>query len=87
MIFNKRVETIWREISLMLLKPIKQEIRPERNKVIENYLNHYKLILEIFRLSYVYVLFVYYSACALILLYASVLLIFLFIEVTGKYIG
>ena len=87
MIFDKRVETIWREISLMFLKPIKEEIRPERNKVIENYLNHYKLILEIFRLSYVYVLFVYYSACALILLYASVLLIFLFIEVTGKYIG
>ena len=71
----------------MLLKPIKEEIRPEPNKLIGNYFHYYKLILEIFRLSFIFIIFIYYAICAIGILYSSVLLIFLFIEVAGKYIS
>lgn len=68
-------------------KPVKEEIHPGQNKLIENYFNHYKIILNIFKLSYVFFVFIYYAICALCALYASVLLLFVFITVSGKYIG
>jgi hypothetical protein len=87
MTFNKTAETIWGESSLMVLKPIKGEIRPERNMAIRNFFNHYRFALQIIKVACFFTVFVYYAICALYILYASVLLIVVFIEVTGKYIS
>lgn len=87
MTFNTTVETIWRENSLMLLKPIKEEIRPEPNNAIGNYFNHYSFALQIIKISCYFTVFVYYAICALYILYASVLLLVVYIELAGKYIS
>jgi len=71
----------------MLLKPIKDEIRPETNNLMGNYFNNYKLILEIFKLSFLFITFIYYAICAIGVSFSSVLLIIVFTEVIGKYIG
>lgn len=70
----------------MLIKPIKDDILLETNELMGNYFNHYKVILGIYRISFFVVIFIYYAICALNLLYAFVLLLFVFIEVAGKYI-
>jgi len=71
----------------MLLKPVKGEIRPELNKAIGNYFYQYIFALQIIKISCFFTVFVYYAICAIGILYSSVLLIFLFIEVAGKYIS
>lgn len=75
------------ERSLMLLKPIKDEIRPKTNNLIGNYFNNYKMIFEIIKLSFLFITFIYYAICAIGVLFSSILLIIVFTEVIGKYMG
>lgn len=75
------------ERSLMLLKQIKDEIRLKTNNLMGNYFNNYKLIFEIFKLSFLFITFIYYSICAIGVSFSSVLLIIVFTELIGKYMG
>ena len=87
MTFNTTVEPIWGESPRMLLKPVNGEIRPEPNNAIGNYFHHYKFALQIIKMACFFTVFVYYAICALYILYASVLLMVVFIEVAGIYIS
>lgn len=71
----------------MLHKPIHEGLRPERKTLMENYFAHYKLILKGFNFSFVFIAFSYYAFCALNILSAIVLLLYVYIEVAGKYMG
>lgn len=67
--------------------PVKEEIPTGTGKLLENYFKAYKLLVNGFKLSFMFMIFVYYVFCALNILVGFVLIVYVFIEVAGGYTG